>query len=70
MENCRLVFNLHIKKIKVRSLPSLIQINNEHHIISEASQSVSGWHNDDKCKHIVNKRVESLQIQILLVTIN
>ena len=42
-------------------LPPLIEINNEHDVIPETRQAVSGGHDDYKCEHIVNERVERLQ---------
>lgn len=45
------------------NLPSLIEVNNEHDVISEAGQTVCGGHNDNECKYIVNERVECLQTE-------
>ena len=42
-------------------LPSLIQINNEHNVIPETGQAMSGGHDDYKCEHVVNEGVERLQ---------
>ena len=39
----------------------MIEINNEHSVIPETGQAVSGGHDDYKCEHIVNESVESLQ---------
>jgi len=55
-----------IRKIEqnFQDLPSLIEINNEHDVIPETGQAVSGGHDDYKCEHIVNERIERLQRQL------
>lgn len=39
-------------------LPSLVQVNEKDRIVSEASNSMSGWHRNDKRKNIVDESVE------------
>ena len=48
---------------KIYDSPSLVQVNNKHHIIPEAGQTVSGRHYDNECKYVVNKGVEGLEKQ-------
>lgn len=40
--------------------PSLIQVHEEHHVISETRQPVWRGHGDDERKHVIDKRVKSL----------
>ena len=40
--------------------PALVQVDNEHDIISEAGNPVGGGHGDDEREQIVDERVERL----------
>lgn len=40
--------------------PSLVEVNEKHHIIPETGQSVGSWHGDDEGKHIVDEGIECL----------
>ena len=42
-------------------LPSLININYKHYIVTETCQAVTGWHGDDECKDVIDKCVEGLK---------
>lgn len=44
------------------NVPSLVEVNEKHDIISETCQSVRRWHGDDKGKHIVDEGVECLEM--------
>jgi len=46
-------------------LPPLIQIDEEHYIITETGYTVSSRHSDDKCKQVINKRIECLKEKLL-----
>jgi len=41
-------------------VPSLVEVDDEDDVVTETRKSVSGWHGDDECKHVVNERVERL----------
>lgn len=41
-------------------VPSLVEVNEEDHVVSEAGQSVRRWHGDDEGEHIVDKGVKCL----------
>ncbi len=41
-------------------VPSLVEVNKKHHIVSETSKSVGRWHCDDEGKHIIDEGIESL----------
>lgn len=45
-------------------VPSLVEVNEEHHIVSEAGESVGRRHGDDEGKHVVDEGVESLAVKI------
>lgn len=45
-------------------VPSLVEVNEKHHIVSKTGQSVGRWHGDDEGKHVVDEGIECL------VTIN
>lgn len=42
------------------NLPSLVQINKKHDIISETSDSVGSWHGNNKRENVIDESVESL----------
>ena len=42
-------------------LPSLVEVDDEDCVIAEASDAMSGRHDNDKSEHIVDKRVKCLQ---------
>lgn len=42
-------------------VPSLVEVNEKHHIVPETGQSVGRWHGDDEGKHVVDEGVECLQ---------
>lgn len=42
-------------------VPSLVEVDEKHHVISETGQSVGRWHGDDEGKHIVDESVECLE---------
>ena len=42
-------------------LPSLVEVDQKDEVISEDSNSVGRWHDDDECKDVINKRIEGLQ---------
>ena len=48
------------------SLPSLIQVYDEHNIISKTGQSMKGRHSYDESKYVINEGVKCLQ-QIIRV---
>ena len=54
------VNSVGVNRIKI----PLIEINQEHNVISEAGDSVSGRHCDDKCEEIICKvnRVSTFKI--------
>lgn len=41
-------------------VPSLAEVNEKHHVISETGQSVGRWHGDDEGKHVIDEGVERL----------
>lgn len=41
-------------------VPSLVEVNEEHHIVSETGQSVGRRHGDDEGKHIIDEGIECL----------
>ena len=49
-----------VAKMEEDCLPSLVEINNEHNVVSETGQTVSGWHHNDESKHIIDECVERL----------
>jgi hypothetical protein len=44
----------------ITNLPSLVQIDEEHEVVSEAGDPVSGGHGDDEREHVIDERVERL----------
>ena len=42
-------------------IPSLVQVDKKHNIISEHCHPMQCWHGDDKRKHIINECTECLQ---------
>lgn len=55
----RCIFCWLPKNLRV-CVPSLVEVNEKHHIVSETGQSVGCWHGDDEGEHIVNKGIERL----------
>lgn len=41
-------------------VPSLVEVNEKHNIISETGQSVRCWHGDDEGKHVIDEGIECL----------
>lgn len=39
----------------------MVQVDQEHHIISETCQPMRRWHRDDKGKNIIDESVERLE---------
>ena len=50
-------------------LPSLVEVNQEDYVVSEAGQSVGGWHGDDEGEHVVDECIESLVREIRSINI-
>lgn len=49
-------------------IPSLVKVDEKHHIISETGQSVGRWHGDDEGKHVVDEGIKCLFIWNMKVT--
>lgn len=43
--------------------PSLVEVNEKHHVVSEAGQPVGRRHGNDKCENVVDEGVESLMVE-------
>lgn len=50
-----------------RDLPSLIEVDQKHKVISKHSNAVGGWHDNDEGKDIINEGVECLEKDILVI---
>lgn len=50
-----------------RDLPSLIEVDQKHKVISKHSNAVGGWHDNDEGKDIINEGVECLEKDIPVI---
>lgn len=41
-------------------VPSLVEVNEKHYVVSETGQSVGRWHGDDEGKHVIDEGIECL----------
>lgn len=53
-------WNLIKSEKLIESIPSLIEVDEENYVITEASYTVSCRHGDDESEYIVNKCIECL----------
>ena len=42
--------------------PPLVEVDEEDQVIPEDGNPVSRWHDDEECKHIINKCIKCLQV--------
>ena len=42
-------------------VPSLVEVDDEHDVVPEAGESVTGRHRYDECKQVINEGIERLQ---------
>ena len=60
-------FHMHI--MWMPDSPSLIEVDQEHKVISKHSNAVGGWHDNDEGKDIINECVEGLEKNIFSTSI-
>lgn len=44
------------------SIPSLVEVNEKHHIVPEAGQPVGRRHGDDEGENVIDEGVKSLKV--------
>lgn len=44
------------------SIPSLVEVNEKHHIVPEAGQPVGRRHGDDEGENVIDEGVKSLTV--------
>lgn len=55
------MYGIKFKRISRIFLPSLIQIDYEHNVVTETSQTMQSRHFNDECKYIINKSIKCLK---------
>ena len=48
------------KTISRGASPSLVEVNSEDQVVTEAGESVGGWHGDDEGEDVIYEGVEGL----------
>ena len=51
---------VQVEEVCVCVLPSLVQVDEEDHVVSETGQPMGRRHGDDEGKYIIDEGVESL----------